>query len=106
MSTCTLTEEIAAASVNRIVSRTPAERLSGIASAGVEAFRNVSRADGPLLLSASATALWASTLPWPNHELQVPSASPVFAKSPRLKGARGETSHAGFGSKLAGGVRG
>src|SRR5215210_1391119 len=103
MSKLALTEEIAASSSNWMVLRTPAGSLSGISSAEVEAFLNVFCADGPLPPSASATAAWASALPWPNHGLHVPSAAPVSAKSPRSKGAMGETSQDGLGSKEAGG---
>ena len=54
---------------------------------------------------ASKIAVAASTLPCPNHGLQVPSVAPAGLNVPASKGATGETSHDVSRSNEAGGVR-
>src|SRR5262245_30054209 len=93
------------ASVNVIESLTPAGTLSGMARAG-SLDRRMPCCAGWLICSASATAAWASTLPCPNHGLQVPSGWLMLVKAPEANGATGETSHEVFESKGAAGVRG
>ena len=103
----TLTRMLATrpASLNVIESRTPAATLSGIDSAGALARRTPCWV-GVSRRSASATAACASTRPWPNHGLQVPSGLLMFWNAPDAKGPAGEMSHVGSGSKFVAGVRG
>src|SRR4030095_15206593 len=90
-----------------MVLRTPVGFASGISNAGaVEGVSVSSGTPPPLRRMASATAAGRAPPPCANQGLQVPSSAPMLLKAPALKGAMGEMSQVGFGSKLADGVRG